>query len=277
MTSAWDAAAPERLGVAPLVPGLVSVTFRGLDAGSVLGLCGQHDLRAVEWGGDVHVPAGDVDRAERVRAATTAAGLAVSTYGSYLRCGEGSSGEVEAVVATAAAVGAPAIRVWAGSRGSSDATSEDRRAVAEGVAAAARRAAARGLTLVLEHHDGTLTDRTPSALALLEDVATAGAPPGSVALSWQPPVGFNDDEALATLDAHLPHLGTVHVFSWDPEGRRLSLAARSALWTEIFSRVATTGGTHPALLEFVRDDDPGALAEDAAVLHELLAATALRS
>lgn len=256
------------------MPGLVSVTFRGLDAGSVLRLCGQHGLRAVEWGGDVHVPAGDVEHAGRVRDLTAAAGVAVSTYGSYLRCGEAGSEQVQAVVATASAVGAAAIRVWAGTRGSSDATSEDRRAVADGVVAAARSAAARGLSLVLEHHDGTLTDRTGSALTLLEQAAAAGAPPGSVALSWQPQVGLDDDAALATLDAHLPHLGTVHVFSWDTEGRRLPLAARSDLWAEVFSRVAGTGRTHPVLLEFVRDDDPGALAEDAAVLHELVGSAA---
>ncbi|HEU4676089.1 MAG TPA: TIM barrel protein [Motilibacteraceae bacterium] len=270
MTSASDAVARHGRPAAALVPGLVSVTFRGLDVGSVLRLCRQHELGTVEWGGDVHVPAGDVERAGRVREATAAAGVVVSTYGSYLRCGEAGDGEVEAVVGTAAALGAPAIRVWAGRRGSSDATSEDRRTVAEGVAAVARSAAARGLSLVLEHHDGTLTDRTDSATALLEEVACAGAPAGSVALSWQPPVGFDDDAALATLDAHLPHLGTVHVFSWDAEGRRLPLAARSQLWTEVFARVAGTGRVHPVLLEFVRDDDPGALAEDAAVLHELV-------
>ena len=271
MTSTSSTGGAPGASSSALVPGLVSVTFRGLDPGRVLALCTRESLRAVEWGGDVHVPAGDVQRARQVREATAAAGVGVCTHGSYLRCGEAGEGQVAAVVATASAVGAPAIRVWAGTRGSAEASADERSGVVAGLVDAARAADGAGMTLVLEHHGGTLTDSVPSSLSLLEEVAAAGAPAGSVALSWQPPVGLDDDEALATLDAHLPHLATVHVFSWDPSGRRLPLSARSALWAEVFSRVATSGRTHPVLLEFVRDDDPAALAEDARVLRELLA------
>ena len=75
-------------------PGLCSVTLRALEPSAVVELAAAAGLEAIEWGGDVHVPPGDVDRAGQVRTLTEGAGLAVASYGSYLRC-EGPAAAVE--------------------------------------------------------------------------------------------------------------------------------------------------------------------------------------
>jgi hypothetical protein len=46
-----------------LSTGLVSITFRPLDPEEILRLAVQARIETIEWGGDVHVPVGDLDRA----------------------------------------------------------------------------------------------------------------------------------------------------------------------------------------------------------------------
>ena len=68
-------------------PGLVSVSFRGESPETILHEARAAGLRAIEWGGDVHVPPGDLENARRIGAATREAGLSVAAYGSYYRLG----------------------------------------------------------------------------------------------------------------------------------------------------------------------------------------------
>ena len=74
-----------------LIPGLVSITFRSLAPEEIIRLAAQADVQSIEWGGDIHVPAGEVDRAREVGRWTREAGLMVSAYGSYYRLGGGGS------------------------------------------------------------------------------------------------------------------------------------------------------------------------------------------
>ena len=100
-------------------PGLVSVTFRQLSPEGIIDLCASSGLQAIEWG-DVYVPPGDDRVASRVGEMTRRAGLSVAAYGSYYRLAASEASPFEEVLASAEAMGAPAIRVWAGNRGSAD-------------------------------------------------------------------------------------------------------------------------------------------------------------
>ncbi|MHC4505194.1 MAG: sugar phosphate isomerase/epimerase family protein, partial [Planctomycetota bacterium] len=94
--------------------GLTSITFRKLSPEEIVRLTAEAGLDGIEWGGDVHVPPGEVDTARRVASMTSEAGLAVSSYGSYYRVGHDEPGLFAPVLETAIALGAPIIRVWAG-------------------------------------------------------------------------------------------------------------------------------------------------------------------
>jgi 3-dehydroshikimate dehydratase len=256
--------------------GLCSVTLRALAADEVVRIAAAAGLESIEWGADVHVPPGDLATAESVRAATMTAGLRIASYGSYHRAGGADEADFRAVLASARALGAPRIRIWAGATASDDATPAARASVAAGARDAVARAAAAGVQVAFEFHRGTLTDRVDSVLELLDAVDPAAGrspPPGGrrVATYWQPPEGMPDEEALAGLRRLLGRVAAVHVFSWWPRNERRRLAERAGLWRAAFELLAREREPVDALLEFVPDDDPDLVAAEARTLSEILA------
>lgn len=241
--------------------GVVSVTFRSLSVAEVAALAADCGLELVEWGGDVHVPAGDLRAAGLARRQCADRGLAVGGYGSYHKAGQDDPAAVAELVRTAVELGAPRLRVWAGVHGSAQASPDRRRAVVDALRAAADEAAAAGLGLTVEHHVDSLTDTLASALALRAEVAHP-----ALVTHWQPRELPDTDECVTEVRALAPQV--VHAFSWGADGftERLPLARRTDLWRPVLAELAEQGGTAEVLLEFVPDDDPAALRRDAADL-----------
>lgn len=247
--------------------GLVSITFRQLGVDDVLDVMRRTELAAVEWGGDVHVPAGDVATAKRTAQASADHGVRVVAYGSYYRAGEHDARDFDDVLRTAVALGAPRIRVWAGSAGSAEATAQRRDRVAADLRRITELAARDGVEVAVEHHPNTLTDTLDSALALYAAVGHPGLRP-----YWQPRLGLGADEAMDEVSALLPALVTVHVFTWAADGPRLPLADGAALWEPVLATLRERDDAERyALLEFVPDDDPAVLVRDAVTLRGWLA------
>jgi sugar phosphate isomerase/epimerase len=248
--------------------GLLSVTFRRLPAERVVELAAEAGLDALEWGGDVHVPPGDPQRAEAVRRMTLDAGLAVAAYGSYYRVGVGEqpAGTFEGVLETALALGAPTIRVWAGNVGSQAADAGVRARVVEESRRIAELAARAGVSISYEYHDNTLTDTAESAVRLLEEV---GHP--NVYTLWQPTIGAAVEDNVLALRRIRHRLANVHVFHW--EGREhMPLSAGRDAWRRYLAEIAAVPGDRYVMLEFVRNGDPAQFREDAAELRSLVAA-----
>lgn len=251
-------------------PGLVTVTFRQLSPEQIVESASSSGLQVLEWGGDVHVPAGDMRRAREVAALTRNAGLETICYGSYYRVGhegEGGRPPFAAVLETATALGAPCIRVWAGTRGS-EAADEDYFAM---VCADANRvadvAAKCGVRIAFEFHDGTLNDNAASAAKLL-----TALPHPNIDTLWQPLVSLDAKQRNRSLEAVLPRLAHVHVFHWLPGDPidRLPLVEGRESWRQWFDIMRSASRRPDALIEFVRGDDPGVLGAEAAELRELL-------
>jgi sugar phosphate isomerase/epimerase len=254
------------------VPGLVSVSFRKLSPRQIVELARETGLTAIEWGGDVHVPPGDLGRARDVSAMTADSGLSVLAYGSYVRLGEEDAATFPDVIETVKALGAPAIRVWAGKRGSADADDAYRHRVIDQARQLATIAADAGVVVCYEYHIDTLTDTDASALALLGATAADQA---AIRTLWQPPHERTVEANIASLRGVLPWLHHVHVFHWPKRGERAPLAQGAARWLAYLEalRSADAGdrGHWPLLMEFVRNDDPDQLRADAATLHEWIA------
>lgn len=250
--------------------GLCSVTLRALAMNEVVEVASAAGLECIEWGADVHVLPGDMVAAEAAREATAAAGLRVASYGSYYRAGRDDPAGFAAVLDSARALRAPRIRIWAGAVASADAAPAERQAAAVAARDAAERAAADDIEVAFEFHHDTLTDEAQSTLGLLK--AVEHARPGAVRARtyWQPPQDLPDDEALAELQALLPYVAAVHVFSWWPKTTRRRLAERAGLWRTAFEWLASRAAAVDALLEFVPHDDPALVAEEARTLAELL-------
>ncbi|MDQ3812626.1 MAG: sugar phosphate isomerase/epimerase [Armatimonadota bacterium] len=256
-------------------PGLVSITFRQLSPAEIVRLVVQAGLQGIEWGGDVHVPHGDLARAREVRGLTADVGLVTAAYGSYYRLGHSETDGLpfERVLETAVALEAPTVRVWAGTRGAAEADADYRKLIIDESRRIADIAAAAGITVSYEYHGGTLTDTPASALDLLEQAAHPNLKTLWQPLNWQP-----TDEAtranVQSLRQVLPWLTNVHVYHWvtDEAGQRerRSLAAGEASWREYLRTISATGRDHWALIEFVRHDTPEEFLEDAQALREWL-------
>lgn len=290
-------------GAGAFAPGLCSVTLRGSSVGEVVDVAAGGGLAAIEWGGDVHVPAGDLAAAASAGELTAAAGLVVGSYGSYLFAEPTlADDDIARVVETAAALGAPWVRVWCPFGVEPGAPEDEVVAVAATLRRITGRASAVGVGVYVEFHGQTLTATEASAAAVL---AAASSPAGPWS-AWQPPywdrtrplgaatdpvgdpatgggrhdAADRDEAGIAVLAPRLVH---VHVYAWDHEGGRHPLATQADAWVRRLRAAALAGpvGGPPlddrprlALLEFVPDDDRAAVATEAATLRSLLASTA---
>lgn len=250
-----------------LIPGLCSVTLRDQSIEGVVQAAQAAGLAGIEWGTDVHVP----DEAAAARAAVRCAdaGLRVLSLGSYYRLGDHAP--FEPTVAAAVAAGSPRIRVWAGRSGSTETAEGERAGVVRDAQRIGELAAEAGLQIALEYHPNTLTDTSESTLGLL-----AGIGHPAVRTYWQPPVGADDDAALASLAALGPAVAGLHVFSWWPDAERLPLEGRAALWAGVIGHLRANGrgedgGDLDLMLEFTLGDSAEQLRQDAATLRRLLA------
>lgn len=245
-----------------IASGLVSVTFRQLTPAEIVALAADCGLMGIEWGGDVHVPHGDVDAAQQVGAMTREAGLTIPSYGSYYRVGLPDTGPFEGVLASALALGAPLIRVWAGRIGSAEADEAHwARVVADSQRIAAL-AADEGVGIAYEYHGNTLTDTLPTTLALLQRVDHP-----NVSSYWQ--ARGTVEAGMAALAALGPWLNHVHV-QQGVGGARQALVQGEAAWLCYLAAAAAAPGDRYAMIEFVRDDDPANLPADAATLNRWL-------
>jgi sugar phosphate isomerase/epimerase len=243
--------------------GLVSVTFRKLSPAEIVALVRQAGLEGIEWGGDVHVPHGDLARAREVRKLTVDAGLSVPSYGSYYRAGLREPAPFEAVLETAVELGAPVIRVWAGKKASDEADPAYRLLVEEDSVRIGALAAKAGVTVAFEYHGNTLTDTRDSALRLLRTCA------GSVKSYWQPRGSPADSQA--DLQSVVPYLSHIHAFYWEGSDRH-PLADGAKNWAAYLKTIAAVGGDRYVLIEFVKGDSPDAFLADAAALKSWLGA-----
>ncbi len=250
-----------------ILPGLVSITFRQLAAREVVAAASAAGLAGIEWGGDVHVPHGDLKLAAEVRRITEDAGLVIPSYGSYYRAGvsEQDGLSFSSVLDSAIHLGAPLVRVWAGRRGSGDADAEYRSAVRDDCRRISDMAAEAGIAVASEYHGGTLTDTDASAVEFLAEVEHS-----NFKTYWQPRNGVTPGEGSESLQRVLPMLAHIHVFQWTAGGERLPLAQGADHWSRYLEVAASAAGERFALLEFVQDNDPAILSAEANSLKELI-------
>ena len=241
--------------------GLVSISFRKHTPEEIVAHAVSAGLSAIEWGGDVHVPHGDVAVARRVRALSEDAGLCMPEYGSYYKIGVSDRALFLDVLRSADALGVSKIRIWGGDRASDGYSTEAYRAAVDEARTLVREA--RGYSLVLECHPNSLTDEYHTAERFLTDVGEDG-----LRMLWQPnqyrPLAYN----LDAIRALLPYIEGVHTFSWERELRYPLLHHRDA-WREY---TGLLGKDLPYMLEFMHDDKIESLCETADALRAILGA-----
>ena len=111
-----------------------------------------------------------------------------------------------------------------------------------------------------EFHGGTLTDHYESCVRLIDEVAM-----NNFCTYWQPNQFRDEEYNIAALNAVLPYLTNVHVFTWEGHSK-YPLADGEAKWRRYIDILREHGGDHHMLLEFVCDDTVEQFYRDAETL-----------
>ncbi|GAB5552946.1 MAG: sugar phosphate isomerase/epimerase [Saprospiraceae bacterium] len=251
-----------------ILPGLTSVTFRDKAPKEIVYLAYQAKLKGIEWGGDIHVPIGQLEKAEKVGRLTRAAGLSVCAYGSYYTVGKSQEEGInfEDVLTTAEALQAPIIRIWAGNKSSYNATETYRRKILNETLEIADKAEKKGIKLAFEFHSNTLNDTYDSCSELIVELDHP-----AVKTYWQPITSVKSEINAAGIDKILPWIVGVHVFHWWPEVEvRLPLNQGAQDWKDYLFRLSKLKAPIFGNLEFVKDNSPKHFLEDARTLLNLI-------
>jgi sugar phosphate isomerase/epimerase len=240
--------------------GLVSVTFRKLSVTEIVTLVTEAGLEGIEWGGDVHVPHGDLTRARETRRCTLDAGIKIASYGSYYRLGNDEI-SFELVLETALELGAPGIRVWAGTRGSAKEDEDYWQEIIDASRQVIEVAARSGISISYEFHPDTLADTTESTLRLLNAVAHP-----DLFTYWQVPTNADVQKNRDSLKRLLDRISNIHVFHLNPGYERCPLEDGQEDWIKYLDILCSSEREHYAMLEFVRSDSVDAFREDARTL-----------
>lgn len=245
-----------------LMSGLASVSFRHLSPKQIIFAANAAGLKGIEWGGDVHVPPGDVDKASDVALMTMYSGLRVLSYGSYYRvgCYNDPALEFSKVLMCAKAMRAPVIRVWAYNKGSCDISAEEYRRIVCEARLIADMAQKESIIIAFECHSGTLTDDYNFELKLLHDISHP-----FVKTYWQPNQFKSLDYNFSSARSLAPFTVNIHVFNWSAS-ERFPLSLGENIWIRYIDIFRSTGLSYGFLLEFMPDDRVESLPREAETL-----------
>jgi len=245
-----------------LYSGIVSLTQKNISVDELIELAKKSGLKGIEWSSNCHVPETDLENAKAVKAKCEEAGLKIFSYGCYYKLGEGM--DRKPIIEAALALGAPNIRIWAGTKNSEDVDDARRAELVLEAQQFADDAKVHGLDISFEYHGGTLTNNADSAIRLMEEVNR-----DNVYLYWQPnqfkDLKFNID----ALTRVLKYVKNVHVFTWK-ERSRFMLAEGIAAWNEYIRILKTSGRDHGMFMEFVKEDKYENVPVDANTLNKLI-------
>ena len=246
---------------------LCSITYRTLAADRIIELATSASLHSIEWGGDVHVPPGDIATAHAVREATERASLRIAGYGSYYRAGVTDPAEFDAVLKSAVALGAPFIRVWAGNVASADADRDTFSNAALNLRDIAALAERDSIRIVCEFHRNTLCDDLASTNMILSKVDHP-----NLWLHWQPQANHSLSQGLDELRAFLLRLSHIHVFEWQPDPtNKRPLIEGNDHWPAYLREASLAPRDLDAMIEFLPQETKTDLMRDALVLHHWIA------
>ncbi|MBQ9117185.1 MAG: TIM barrel protein [Clostridia bacterium] len=246
------------------VSGLVSISFRPITPAEIIDAVKDAGLNAVEWGSDVHVPAGNTSVAESIKEETEKAGLCIPEYGSYYKLGVQGGEQIENTVASARAMKVSVIRIWASDRSREKMSDEQYNAtVADAQAICSRYP---DMTFCLECHNNTVTEDYRDALKFLRDVNRP-----NLQMFWQPNQFRTHEYNIEALTALLPYIRSVHVFSWEQK-ERYPLDRHEARWMDYLSVLKRSSAEKIYLmLEFMHDNSLASLHETAETLNGWIA------
>lgn len=245
--------------------GLVSISFRKESPESLIEAVKAAGLSCIEWGSDVHAPWNDEEKLQTIVRLQKESGIRCSSYGTYFRLGKDDPAEFPGYIRAAKLLGTDILRLWCGTKGFKAYTEEELEALYADCRKVAAMAEAEGVTLCMECHNGTVTDRKEGALALMKAVDSP-----AFGMYWQPNQFRTVEENLAYARLLAPWTRHLHVFNWEcPDGgpvKKYPLAQALEAWKAYLAQIP---GDRALLLEFMPDDLLETLPREAAALKSI--------
>ena len=242
--------------------GLVSISFRSLTPEQIVDYMQEAGLRYVEWGSDVHAKKEDQEALHRIAALQQEKGILCTSYGTYFHLGKDPIKELPEYIAAAKILGTNILRLWCGNKKSTDYTQEEKVAFFEECRAAARIAEENDVIFCMECHNNSYTQLLEGALELMEAVNSP-----AFRMYWQPNQNSSVAENIDYANRIAQYTVHIHAFKWIGS-KKYPLAEGAADWTEYLKAFQ---GEHALLLEFMPDDRPESLKQEAATLQQLAA------
>ncbi len=245
--------------------GVVSVSFRPNSVEEIINAAKNAKLSLIEWGSDVHSPAGDVALAGKIKSDSEAADIKTLTYGSYFRVGVTSNEEFPKYLESAKALGSSVIRIWA-YRSVKATEGEEWEKVVADAKEICKMAEPYGIKVCLECHNGSITEDFNTALAFLKDVNHE-----LFGMYWQPNQLKSLEYNIEAAKALAPYVSCLHVFHFI-NNEKAPLSEGVSDWRQYLEIIKNGSNLKeiPALLEFMPDDKIETLSREAETLNSLL-------
>lgn len=222
--------------------GLVSISFRKHSPREILEVMKKAGLAFIEWGSDVHAPAKDTDNLTNLAALQREYGIECSSYGTYFKLGETPISELPSYIAAAKILGTDILRLWCGAKSGADMTEEEQSELIAVCREAATIAEREGVTLCMECHIKTFTERPEDALFLMKEVNST-----AFKMYWQPNQFRTAEENIASARLLAPFVNVIHVFNWERDIKK-PLREAGEIWKEY---LAQFNSSQKLLLEFM--------------------------
>lgn len=237
--------------------GLCSISFRQHTPEEILQAMKAAELSTIEWGSDVHCPP---EKAQEIAKLQEQYDIRCCSYGTYFRLDVTPIEELKAYITAAKVLGTNVLRLWCGNKNSEDYTEIEKRALFAACKTAAEIAETEDVTLCMECHNGTYTNRKESAIELMETVNSK-----HFRMYWQPNQLRSEEENIQYAKQISPYTENIHVFNWKGN-EKYPLADAKDIW---MNYVSCFEDDKHLLLEFMPDDQIETLRTEADALKEI--------
>ena len=241
--------------------GLVSISFRKHTPEEIIMAVKTAGLSCIEWGSDVHAPCRDMEKLHKIARLQREYGITCSSYGTYFRLGHTPMEELKDYIAAAKLLGTNILRLWCGDKSGADMTEQERDVLFAECRKAAEIAEASGVTLCMECHMRSFTERPEDTVALMEAVSSP-----AFRMYWQPFQWLDVAGSMAVAKAVAPYAEHIHVFNWQGSGK-FPLSEAVEDWRRYLSVFDTP---RTLLLEFMPDDRIETLSAEAEALKTIV-------
>lgn len=241
--------------------GLVSVSFRQHSPKEIFEAVKATGLSCIEWGSDVHAPSCELERLNEIASLQKEYGIVCSSYGTYFRIGKTPIEELDSYIDAARILGTDTLRLWCGSKSREDMTEDEIKDFIDECRSAAKIAERRGVTLCMECHRKSFTERCEDAVYLMNEVNSR-----NFRMYWQPFQWQTSEQNILNSKLIAPYAEHVHVFNWKGD-EKLPLIDAVSEWQDYLKAFSTP---RTLLLEFMPNGTLEELEAEVSALKKII-------